>query len=210
MDPARSTVARLLIALLMAAILLVLLGCRDTLDPASDGALTPDENVALAALIGIRSLELGAYLRSGPVGAPTAAGAVHVDFDTRRPCVLGGAVRSSGTVDIVTADGPPPTSVVDVSATEIHEACVFLVAASRIAVTGDPHVTTTVHAADRGGVPWGTQRVAVEGAVTWESDDGRDGRCPVDLEVVVEPDAHRQVVRGTFCDHTFDVTTTGS
>lgn len=92
----------------------------------------------------------------------------------------------------------------------MHKACVFQASATRISVTGDPNVTTAVHAATRDGRPWAKQTVSVSGALAWSADDGRSGRCALDVQVEVDPDASSQSTRGSFCGHTFDVTVKGA
>ncbi|GMV06352.1 MAG: hypothetical protein AMXMBFR53_26280 [Gemmatimonadota bacterium] len=203
-------------AVLAAALLLTLVtGCGDGLAPAPDGALTRDETVALAASMGIEALAFAGTRRAATQGAAAPEGAVPapevvtVDFSLRRPCPLGGAVNTSGSIRVETDGGPPRTEVADVTTTDVHDRCVFLVAPTRISLTGDPEVKTTVHAASRDGQPWGAQTVTVVGAVLWETDDDRSGRCAIDIFVEANQDAGTSVVRGVFCDHTFNVTVTG-
>jgi hypothetical protein len=76
-------------------------------------------------------------------------------------------------------------------------------------VTGDPDVTTTIHAAALGGEPQGTQSVTVQGGLLFETEDGRSGRCTVDVLVEVDAQGAGQTTRGQVCGFAFDVTVQG-
>ena len=78
-----------------------------------------------------------------------------------------------------------------------------------MAVTGDPDVTTTIHVASLGGVTQGTQSVRVEGGLLFVTEDGRRGRCSVDIVVEVDEGSAYESTRGDFCGFTFDVTVQG-
>lgn len=183
----------------------------DAVSPGGEDGLSLEESLTLARLVGLESLGFGQA--GGAAGAhlsPAAAGqTVTVTYALTRPCLLGGSVDSSGRIRVETDPGPPTWSVVDVEATDVHEACVFQAGTARISVTGDPKVTTAVHAAVRDGRPWGKQTVSVVGGLAWSADDGRSGRCALDVRVEVDPDTPSQSTRGSFCGHTFDVTVTG-
>jgi hypothetical protein len=116
-------------------------------------------------------------------------------------------VDSHGTVE-VTTDTDPDRSTVDVLATDVHRACVFLADGTRIALTGDPDVTTQIHVATLEEELDGVLSVSVMGAVLWETDDDREGHCEIDVLVEVDPAARTQTTRGRLCQHQFDVTVT--
>ena len=130
---------------------------------------------------------------------------VTVSYSVTRACVLGGTVDSSGLIT-AQSDVDPVRSVADITATDVHHGCVFLIGGQQVAVTGDPDVTTTVHAASMAGQSWGTQTVSVVGAVTWEAEDGRAGRCVLDVHV--EADDLTQRTWGQACGYAFDVSVT--
>ena len=176
--------------------------------PGADGDLSLDEAVTLATALGLQTLEVGRNPGSvaRPAPAPQAGETVAVDYDFTRPCLRGGSVRSSGKIRVETDPGPPERTVADVQATEVHNACVFLVGDTDIAVTGDPSVTSTVHAASLAQRAWGPQTVSVVGGFSWVADDGRSGRCDLDIWVSADDDAGVHTTRGSICGHTFDVT----
>lgn len=185
---------------------------QDSLAPTSTGDLTSDEAVALADFLRLDALTLG-RTEGTPVRAATVRGdgeVVSVGYDFTRPCLRGGSVRSSGTIRTEREQGPPLTSAVDVTNTDVHQACVFMAADTRISLSGDPSVTSTVHAASRDNLAWGPQTVSVVGGVSWVADDGRSGRCDLDVWVSADNDAGVHTTRGTVCGHTFDVTVTES
>jgi hypothetical protein len=189
--------------------------CSDTAVQGDGGAsLTRAEALALAGQVGLESLAFGQSRAGIPIGsgAPPAAAArsatVSVTYSLTRPCILGGRVDSSGRITVETDDATD-LAVVDLEATDVHHACVFLAGGARVAVTGDPDVTTTIHAASVAGEARGTQSVAVSGGLRFTADDGRSGRCTLDILVEVNPDTAFQSTRGTLCGFTFDVTVEG-
>ncbi len=188
--------------------------CSDTPVDVGDGdTLTQAEAFALATALGFQSLDFGrqqgASSTAARGGRPLATESISIDYDVTRPCILGGSVTSSGTISVQT-DEKTDLAIVDVVATEAHHACVFQLQDTRVSVTGDPDITTTVHAESLAGESTGTQSVAVEGAFIWEAEDGRDGRCAVDILVEVDEDAATQTTQGNFCGFSFNVTVTGS
>jgi hypothetical protein len=176
------------------------------------GELTETEALALAGQIGLASLAFGRSQDplSAPVGTPRPLGTqtVSVTYDLTRPCLLGGSVRSFGTIS-VEGDDTSRLAVVDITATDVHDACVFLAGSTRVAVTGDPDVTATIHTASIGQEPVGTQSVGVVGGLFFETDDGRSGHCDVDVLVEVDQEASTQITRGEVCGFSFDVTVQG-
>jgi hypothetical protein len=186
--------------------------CSEGPSDVTSDTLTRTETVSLAAQLGLESLAF-AQEHGSPQGAEARVrGAapgetVTVSYDIARPCVLGGWVDSRGTVYVIT-DTEPDRATVDIVATDVHRACVFLADGRRIAVTGDPDVTSQVHVATLEGELVDVLSVSVLGAVLWESEDGREGRCEIDVRVEVDPAAHTQTTRGRFCRYEFDVTVT--
>jgi hypothetical protein len=208
----RSNLKLILGALPAFALTAALSSCSDTpADVDEDRELTEAEAIALAGELGLESLAFG-WGRSGvaaPDGAATrTAEVVSVTYSLTRPCILGGSVDSSGTITVET-DAQVGLSIIDIAATDVHHACVFLANGTRVAITGDPDVTTTVHAASLAGEPQGTQSVGVLGGLLFETSDGRSGRCVVDVLVEVDPASAYQSTRGRICGFTFDVTVQG-
>jgi hypothetical protein len=78
-----------------------------------------------------------------------------------------------------------------------------------VAVTGDPSVTTTIHAASQGTRSMGTQSVGVAGGIRFVTDDGRSGHCDIDILVEVNEDTAYTSTRGEICGFAFDVTVNG-
>lgn len=193
--------------------------CADTSvapdDDTEGDALTETEALALARQLGIESLGFGqsranpSPSRSPGQAGPRASETVSLDYSLTRPCLLGGSVTSTGHIDVV-SDDVVQLAIVDITAKDVHHACTFPVAQTRVAVTGDPDVTTTIHASSEGGVAFGTQSVAVVGAFTWVAEDGRSGRCAVDVLVEVDSDNLTETVRGDVCGFAFDVRVTGT
>lgn len=196
-------------ALCALALLTLAAGCDvGAFRPGVEEDLTLDESLALATQLGLSTLEIGRNPGepASPAAGPEAGEVVTVTYDVSRPCLRGGSVRSFGSVKAQTELGPPRVAIADVTSTEVHDACVFPVGATEIAVSGDPHITSTVHAASRDHRAWGPQTVAVVGGFSWVADDGRSGRCDVDIWVSADDDAGVHTTRGTLCGHSFDVT----
>ncbi|MCG6957521.1 MAG: hypothetical protein LJF04_16140 [Gemmatimonadetes bacterium] len=185
-------------------------GVEGPLEGTRDGDLSQEEAYHLAASMGLESLAWGVQKSratggGGAVPAPSRTETVTVSYSVTRVCVLGGTVDSSGLIT-VQSDVDPVRNIADITATDVHHGCVFLVGEQHIAVTGDPDVTTIVHAASMAGQSWGTQTVSVVGAVTWEAEDGRSGRCVLDVHV--EADDLTQRTWGQACGYAFDVSVT--
>lgn len=200
------TVAAVTVAGLLAA------ACSEGPSDVAPGTLSRAETISLAAQLGLESLAF-AQEQGNPrglqarVGRAVLAETITVTYDVTRPCVLGGWVDSHGTLR-VTTDTDPDRSTVDVVATDVHRACVFLADGTRIALTGDPDVTSQIHVATLEGEVDGVLSVSVIGALLWETDDHREGRCEIDVLVEVDPAAHTQTTRGRLCQHEFTVTVT--
>lgn len=184
-------------------------------DDMGGDALTEAEAVGLAQQLGLEALGFGmsraspSPSRSATAQGPLSAESVSLDYSLTRPCLLGGSVTSTGHIDVL-SDDATQLAIVDLTATEVHHACVFTTATTRVTVTGDPDVTTTIHASSQYGEAFGTQSVAVLGAVTWVTDDGRNGRCAIDVLVEVDADNDTSTTRGELCGFSFDVTVTGT
>jgi len=205
----RRILPRCLLALAM-TLLVPACGVEGPLEGTRDGDLSEDEAYHLATNVGLESLAWGVRESAMPGGggavpAPSGTETVTVSYSVTRSCVFGGTVDSSGHIT-AQSDVDPARSIADITATEVHHACVFLVSDARVAVTGDPDVTTTVHAASMAGQSWGPQTVSVVGAVTWEAEDGRAGRCVLDIHV--EADDVHQRTWGEACGYAFDVSVT--
>jgi hypothetical protein len=188
--------------------------CGDTVtDPAGEGELTEAEALALAGQLGLESLVFGrsqgAASAPSRTAGPLATQTVSLTYDLTRPCLLGGSVHSFGQIS-VEADEATELAVVDVTATDVHQGCVFLAGNTRVSVTGDPDVTTTIHAAALANEPLGTQSVSVEGGLAFTTDDGRSGRCDVDVLVEVNVADAVHTTRGHVCGFAFDVTVQGA
>jgi hypothetical protein len=188
-------------------------GCNDAPTDPEDGggALTEAEALALAGQIGFESMTFGRS--NDPLSTPSATPGpqpttVSLDYDLTRPCLLGGSVHSSGRIE-VEADDASQLALVDITATDVHQGCVFLAGGTRVAVTGDPDVTTEIHVASLGEQALGTQSVSVEGGLLFETEDGRSGHCDLDVLVEVNADEATEVTRGNVCGFSFDVTVQG-
>jgi len=180
----------------------------------ADGDLTEAEAVALAKSLGLESLAFGetrsaaAATAGAPQAAPSKTQTISITYSLTRPCFWGGTVDSSGRIG-VQADTVADMAVVDITSTDVHHGCVFLVNDMRVAVSGDPDVTTTIHAASLAGEPQGTQSVGMKGGVRWVTDDGRSGRCSLDILVEANPGEAFESTRGEICGFTVDVTVQG-
>ncbi|MCG6988748.1 MAG: hypothetical protein LJF06_11280, partial [Gemmatimonadetes bacterium] len=155
-------------SIVLVALPFLLPSCSDaptTVD--ADGDLTEAEAVALARSLGLESLAFGETRSAGvatvgtPQAAPSRTQTISITYSLTRPCFWGGTVDSSGRIG-VEADTVADMAVVDITSTDVHHGCVFLVNDMRVAVSGDPDVTTTIHAASLAGEPQGTQSVGMK------------------------------------------------
>ena len=209
----RPTPRRRLTSLPLVALTAFTAACGDApTDPGGGNELTRTEALALAGQLGLESLSFGRA--RGASSAPSATTGplpgqtVSVTYDLTRPCLLGGSVHSYGSIAVETDTGAQ-LAVVDVTATDVHDGCVFLAGGTRVAVTGDPDVTTSIHVTSLAGEADGTQSVSVVGGLAFTTEDGRSGRCDVDVLVEVDAQASTQSTRGQVCGFSFDVTVQG-
>lgn len=202
-------------SIFLVALPFLLPSCSDTPTTVDgDGELTEAEALALAKSLGLESLAFGqsrsaATATAGaPQAAPSGTQSISIGYSLTRPCFYGGTVHSSGQIK-VQADTVADLAVVDITSTDVHHSCVFLVNDMRVAVSGDPGVTTTIHAASLAGEPQGTQSVGMKGGVRWVTDDGRSGRCSLDILVEADPTGAYESTRGEICGFSLDVTVQG-
>ena len=202
-------------SILLLTLPFLLPSCSDTPTSGnSDEALTRGEALALAGQLGLESLAFGqsrgsaAAVAADPGATPSRTETVSVTYSLTRPCLLGGTVDSSGKIRVET-DTVTDLAIADVTATEVHHDCVFLAGGTRVAVSGDPSVTATIHAASLAGHSYGTQSVSVVGGLRWVTDDGRSGRCTLDILVEADESTMYSSTRGEMCGFVFDVTVNG-
>lgn len=133
------------------------------------------------------------------------------EFTLTRSCELGGQVVIDG-VRSREWDRETWTGFSDLSVTKTHEDCVRLLRNSDVTITlnGAPNVAVEAHHEWTGGQRHGLQSMTMLGAVDWSTSDDRSGTCQIDIEASFDPDTHTRTVSGTFCERTFERTTTWS
>lgn len=198
--------------LTLALLAILALGACDGATGPDDGALSDLEVTALsdamvdadfaltaeAALAGETGAGDGVLL--DPITATT-------EFTTTRTCPAGGRVVVEGT-HVRVRDPETHSGSSDLSLTKTHEACARVVRTVTITVNGDPNVAVAAHHAWADGRRDGPQTLTMEGALAWSTDDGREGRCTIDVSATFDPETRTRTVSGTFCQRTFERTTT--
>lgn len=183
-------------------------GCDD---PASvDGGLTTEEAIGLSTAMA----EDGFVVTGDMPGADDAAGAVVYDpvtsttqFTTTRTCPAGGVFVVAGT-RTRTWDRDTRSGTADVDLTKTHEDCARVMGDVLFTLNGDPDIAVEAHHAWENGTRSGLQTLSMQGAFTWAADDGREGRCEVDVEAEFDPETNTRTVAGTVCNRTFERKTT--
>lgn len=191
---------------------LALVACDDAAGP--EGARLTGEEIT--TLSGAMVEEDFAYTGEVTAGQPPSAGVAAdpvtstTEFSGTRPCPLGGQVAMEGT-RVRTWDAETQTGTGDLSLVKTHEACARNVRNVTVTLVGDPDIAVEAHHAWQVGVGWiGLQTLSIEGGFAWSTDDGREGSCLVDIDAVFDPETLTRTVSGTFCEHTFEQTTTWS
>ena len=195
-----------------------LAGCEDVLG--SDGDLTADEVDVLTddivatafGVTGPAATADASTVDAEPDGdAELAADPItsRTEFVTIRTCPLGGQLVVEGTREREW-DRETRSGTSDLALTKTHEDCARALRRADVTITlnGAPNVAVEAHHAWENGQRVGLQTLDMEGAIDWETSDGRSGTCPIDVEAVFDPETHTRTVTGTVCDRTFERTTT--
>jgi hypothetical protein len=132
-----------------------------------------------------------------------------IEFTLTRTCELGGQVVIEG-ARIRQWDRETWTGSSDLSVTKTHEGCARPLRNSDVVITldGAPDIAVEAHHEWTAGHRHGLQTLTMLGAVDWSTGDGRSGTCEIDVEASFDPETHTRTVAGTFCNRTFERTTT--
>lgn len=193
----------------LAVILLALTACDDGAGPAGD-VLSETEVVALSEAMAVADFTLTGETPTGESPADGVAldpVTATTEFTTTRTCPAGGRVVVEGT-RTRTWDRDTHSGTSDLALTKTHEACARVVGDVTITVDGDPNIALNAHHAWEDGARVGLQTLSLLGAFTWSTDDGREGRCTIEVNAVFDPATSTRTVAGTVCDRTFERTTT--
>lgn len=195
----------------LAVLLLAPLGaCDDAAGPGT--GLDAEELATLSEAMVAGDFDYSASVAAAqPEGAAVALDPVTAtgEFSGARPCPVGGQILFEGTRSR-TWDSETLEGSADLSMTKTHEACAREVRDVVITLNGDPNIAIEAHHAWNAEGPTGLQTLSIHGAFTWSTDDGREGACTVDIEASFDPETMTRTVVGTFCDRTWEETTTWS
>lgn len=185
---------------------LAIAACADDGTGVEGDAMTRAEATALASAIALSSEGataegLAEVTQSGGDGA----GTITFTRTATHPCPQGGevAVELNATVDY---DEQAQSFDLDADGILTHDGCSFEHEGERFTVDGDPGLSLEAHAAAEGGEPVGDWTSSVVGAFLWTADDGRDGRCVIDLSTITDFTATNRSVSGEVCGHTIQQT----
>ena len=186
-------------------------GCEQTTDPETSLSAQDAQEVALAldgAAAGVVDAQAGsaASLSLSPSAGPSLEVFTHSrSFSVDRPCPLGGAatVAGSQTLNVDTGAGSIQLSL---DADAAYAGCEFRTREG-VKFTIDGTVALeALRSLVRGGPATGTQSYV--GTLDYTADDGRAGRCEIDLTTSFAAGigtATRTVV-GSVCGHAVDAT----
>lgn len=135
------------------------------------------------------------------------SGTIHFEQTSTHPCPLGGTVGVALDID-VDYDEAAQAFELNASGTLTHNNCAVAGDDATITFNGDPGLQLGVFAIADGGVaiePWTN---SIDGAFTWSSDDGREGRCVVDLFASTDFVEQQRTIAGEVCGHTIQQTVT--
>ncbi len=183
----------------------VLAACDD--DPAASEG-DPMTQTEAAVIAGNVMLTGEAATSEGMVEASESedgAGTIHFTQTTSHPCPFGGLVEIALDAD-VEYDEAAQSFALDATGSVAHDGCVVDAQGARLTLDGDPGLSLGVHAAAENGVPVGDWTSSVDGAFLWSADDGRTGRCVIDLATTTDFTAQSRTVTGEVCGHTIQQT----
>lgn len=185
----------------------VLGACEDAAGPEGD-QLSRAEALQLAAqvLASSEGAASGSVTMTGATAAPPTAGPP-VEFtqthESTHPCPSGGELAVefvlSGTVD---EDTNSLQATLDGS--HVHSSCAFPQNGLTVTVDGEPAIEFTASIGAVEGVPSQPFTFTLDGALRWESSDGRSGLCPLELDAVTDFAEQQRTVQGTVCGHTIN------
>lgn len=135
------------------------------------------------------------------------AGTIHFTQTTTHPCPAGGLVEISLDADVAYDQGAQSFTLDATGAVE-HDGCGVNAQGAEVTLDGDPGLTLGVHAAAENGAPVGDWTSFVDGAFLWSADDGREGRCIIDLASTTDFTAQSRTISGEVCGHTIQQTLT--
>lgn len=180
----------------------------------SGDTLTEDEAAALAEYVVGQGLEQGfeGYQTEGTAQAPARVPFTYEEsFSTTAPCPEGGSLAVSASF---TATGDTEVEgdiTLDFSLTQTHDDCAVVPESTDVQFTlnGAPNVSldfvievTNGEEVEAGG--------DLGGALSWATDDGRTGTCPVDMDYALDVNLTTEVgtatLDGTICGVTLSRT----
>lgn len=168
----------------------------------SDDALAEETSDAQA------SLTAPATESSGADADPLATVLTdEISFTRVRDCPRGGELTVEGQA-VRRLDRENATVTLDFEARKVHSECGVRLRGRNVVLNGDPHIDVTAHRMRVDRRPSGLQTTALEGTVAYEVVGGDSGRCEIDLEIELDPDARTKSVEGTLCGREIDRTVT--
>ncbi|HEX5724627.1 MAG TPA: hypothetical protein VFX98_04130 [Longimicrobiaceae bacterium] len=181
---------------------------------AADEGMTRAEALALAPeydLIAGDVLDgfgFASFSVSGEGGFAAAAVSHEVDFTRTRTCPAGGSTTITGT-HTASGDREARSGTFHTEATRTDAACALRRPGGEVVmtITGNPNIVLTADWSVTNGVP-GKRTATHKGGFSWSRSTGQSGVCSVDLTSTWDPATRTHTVKGTFCNHTVDVTHT--
>lgn len=185
--------------------LTLIAGCSESAGPGD--RLTRAEAMALAAAV-VQSAD-GAYTSGmAETGAIGADGADRLELvrtlDISAPCPLSGRSELGLTLSVV-LDGAAESAAIDLDGTLTHVDCEFVSEGVRLTVSGDPNLSFEAHVSSLRGIA-SPFTVATAGALDWSTDDGRAGRCTIDIDAATDFVARSRQVSANVCGQRFSET----
>jgi hypothetical protein len=148
-----------------------------------------------------------AFTLSPEEGAAAAVSTTTTTFTRTRECPRGGSVGVQGSI-VVTRDPETRTGSRQFNATRTEAGCVFAArGGGTVTITGNPSTALTSSQSWTNAQP-GVRTNTTKGSFTWQRSTGESGTCAVDLTSTFTPATRTHTLKGTFCNHTVDVTRT--
>lgn len=190
---------------------LALAACDRSPTAGADAGLDSAEAQQLAAAwAGVGAAEAQP---AGPLGSVEAAegpalATSTTEFTRTRQCPVSGTATLQGT-RVEQRDPATRTGSMQMNATRTDAACTMTArrGGGTISITSTPNVALTASHSWANGVP-GVHTSTHKGSFTWQRSGGQSGACTVDITRTFDPATRTETVKGTFCNHSVDVTRT--
>lgn len=193
--------------ILMAGVAFAAMACSDDLSGPRGDPMSRDEAMALAGgIVEVSEGAASAQARSGnqipALSGDMAKGVFEFSREGSHACPSGGTLDFNVAVD-AEFDKETKSARFDVAGFQKHAECAFPHQDVTITITGTPRLVFSASGEMAEGVPTSPFRFEAKGALDWTASDGRKGRCPIEVDAVIDESTRQKTMSALICGHTF-------